>query len=230
MSDMTIEEAKQSITRIGKGLLMERAMESKIGAVLLDFENRGGWRAYENDDGSQRYDDAWKCLRAELPRQVDVGERQVRRLVAAAVAEGNIFGESIEMDRPDKGSLFPYDTMMKRPALPERTLRELARLNDSPADQKKAFAKVMEATNGNPTAKVAAQVVDTFTGDFQRNKAANKRERVQDAKLRVRVGLLVAAMESNLRLLGDSDAPDWVKAPMEKATAVVEEWYELISQ
>ncbi len=218
--DMNLDEARETLERIEKGLFMERAMDSKIGLVILDFDERGGWCRFQNDDGTQRYKNVFQCLRSELSSKLDVGARQVRRLVAAAVAERQLFGETLDSDA------VLVEPTMKRPALPERTLRELARLNDWPDKQKKAWERVMEMADGNPIAKVARQVVDTFTGDYQRRRDEKKarNERTKDPDMKKITQLLLLQLDADLKLCEDKSAPEYVLKKMQAAVKALEEW------
>jgi hypothetical protein len=222
---MDPKEARATIKRLGKGMVMERAMESRLGAVMVEFDRRRGWETFEDDDGCTRYGSCAQCLRSELAGTMNVDPRTIRRLFAAGRAEQNLFGPEIDQDKPEVGA---YDEKLKRPALPERTLRELARLNEEPVKQREAFERLMRMTNGNPTSKIASEVVDAITGDGKRKKDAKKREIVHDAQLKKRMMALYATQESNLRLLIDSDAPDWVVKPQERVLDILDEWLDLI--
>lgn len=225
LDQMDPKEARATIKRLGRGMVMERAMESRLGAVMVEFDQRKGWETFEDDDGCTRYGSCSQCLRSELAGVMNVDPRTIRRLIAAGRAEQNLFGPAIDQDKPEVGA---YDEKLKRPALPERTLRELARLNEEPQKQREAFERLMRMTNGNPTSKIASQVVDAITGDDKRKREAKKREIVHDANLKKRVMSLYAAQKSNLRLLMDSGAPDWVVKPQERVIEILDEWLDLI--
>lgn len=215
--DMELKEAQETLKRIEKGLFMERAMDSKIGLVILDFDERGGWSRFQNDDGTQRYKNVFKCLGSELSSKLDVGARQVRRLVAAAVAERQLFGETLDSS---------VVTIDHRPALPERTLRELARLNDWPDKQRSAWDRLMEMTSGQPIAKVAHSVVDTFTGDYQKRRDEKKarESRTKDPDMKKITQLLLHTLDADLKLCEDKSAPEYVLKKMQAAIKALEEW------
>lgn len=228
LDQMDPKEARATIKRLGRGMVMERAMESRLGAVMVDFDRRKGWETFEDDDGCTRYGSCSQCLRSELAGVMNVDPRTIRRLIAAGRAEQNLFGPAIDQDRPEVGA---YDEKLKRPALPERTLRELARLNEEPEKQREAFERLMRMTSGNPTSKIASQVVDAITGDDKRKREKKKqdqREIVHDAQLKKRIMSLYAVQELNLKLLLDSDAPEWVVKPQERVIDVLDEWLDLI--
>lgn len=221
VKDMDLKEAKASIARIEKGIAMDLAMDSKIGQLILDLDDRGGWMTFENDDSSRRYKNVTACLIREIEPKLDIQARQIRRYLDAAQAHFQLFGAEIE------GNVqIIVDPKLKRPAIPERTTRELVRLNDQPEKQRKAWDKLMEITDGKPTAKVAAQVVDTFTGDYQQKK--KKREVVQDPKLRKVALRLISSMDSNITYAEESNAPAWIIEGLARVRSSLESWHDRI--
>lgn len=223
VKDMTLEEADASIRKIEKAIVMDRAMDSRIGIEIWDLDERGGWMRYENDDGTRRFKDVTACLIASIEAKLDIQPHQVKRYLRAATAELQLFGREIDGQRQ-----LLVDPRLKRPALPERTVRELARLNDWPDKQKKAWERIMEITDGKPTAKVAQGVVDTFDGTYQKRKAARSLEVVQDPKQKKIALLLAGSMDDHIRLAEEKQAPKWVVDALYAARKKCEKWAELI--
>lgn len=220
---MDLKDAKVSIGKIEKGILLGRAMYSRIGVEIMDLDERGGWERFENDDGSCRYKNVIKCLVNEISGQVDIQKRQITRYLQAARAETQLFGKVI-----DGEIQVIVDPRLKRPALPERTTRELARLNDDPKKQKQAWERLMEITDGRPVAKVAQQVVDTLTGVYQKKKVARKRDVVQDPALKKVALMLVSSLDDDIRLAEEKKAPEWVIKKMAQTRVVLDQWANLI--
>lgn len=220
---MDLKDAKILIARIEKGIAMGWAMDSAIGQMIMDLDERGGWETFENDDGSRRYKSVAKCLINEISAKLDIQKRQVKRYLAAARAEVQIFGKVIEGEIQ-----VIVDPRLKRPALPERTTRELARLNDDPEKQRKAWERIMQITDGRPIAKVAQQVVDTMTGVYQKKKKARKRDVVQDPELKKIALMLESSMDDHIRLAEEKKAPEWVIKKLAQARVVLDQWATLI--
>lgn len=223
VKDMTLQEADASIEKIEKAIFLGRAMESRIGVEILDLDERGGWMRYENDDGTRRFRDVEACLLGKLSDKLDVQPAQIRRYQRAATAELQLFGRDI-----DGQVQIVVDPRLKRPALPERTVRELARLNDWPDKQKQAWERIMEITDGRPTAKVARGVVDTLDGTYQKRKRAKSLDVVQDPAQKKVALMLAGSMDDHIRLAEEKSAPPWVINALYEARKKCEKWAELI--
>lgn len=200
---MNLKEAKESIGRIEKGVTMAGAMDSKIGLLILDLYDRGGWMLFENDDGTRRYKDVTACLVSEMSAKMAVEPGQIKRYMRAATTELQLFGRDA-----DDHLKIAADPRLKSLALPERTVRELGKLNDWPDKQKQAWEKLMQITEGRPTARVARQVVDTLTGNYKKRKA--RKEVIYDAGLKKITLLLLGSVDEDVALAEDKKAPDWV--------------------
>ncbi len=61
---MDPKEARATIKRLGRGMVMERAMESRLGAVMVEFDRRKGWETFEDDHGGVRYESCSQCLKS----------------------------------------------------------------------------------------------------------------------------------------------------------------------
>lgn len=218
---MNLKEAKASIARIEKGVTMAGAMDSKIGLLILDLYDRGGWMLFENDDGTRRYKDVAACLVNEMSAKLAVEPGQIKRYMRAATTELQLFGRDA-----DDHLKIAADPRLKSLALPERTVRELARLNDKPDQQKKAWERLMEITDGKPTAKVTRQVVDTFTGDHQKRKA--RKAVIYDAGLKKITLLLLGSVDEDVALAEVKKAPDWVLDKFYATRRALLKWQDMI--
>lgn len=220
-TSMNLEEAKASISRIEKGVTMAGAMDSKIGLLILDLYDRGGWMLFENDDGTQRYKNVATCLVSEMSGKLAVEPGQIKRYMRAATTELQLFGRDA-----DDHLKIAADPRLRSLALPERTVREFARLNDWPDKQKKAWERLMDVTAGRPTAKVARQVVDTFTGDYKKRKA--RKAVIYDASLKKIALLLVGSVDEDVALAEDKKAPDWVLDKFYATRRALLKWQDMI--
>lgn len=205
-----LQEAKGLLGRIDKGIILGGIMASTIGEAVLEFENRRFWALYENDDGTQRYKSCAECFKHELASDVKLGDRQIRRLISHAKAERNLFGRQLELKKGRK-------------ALPERVGRELAKLNDEPDEQKKAFERLLALTNGKLIPKVAKKVVAAFTGEPKAEKKIE--EIVEDPGMKRWILRIKAVMDGHIRVLEDeADAPEYVLKKFQAAAKALERW------
>lgn len=221
-TSMTMEMVQKEIQGIEKGIIFNRASASWLGLKIVDLDERMGWVLFKNDDGTPRYSSVVRCLVSELSDKLDVTPEQIRRYIRHAQMELQLFGRDVEGDVK-----IIMDPRFKRPALPERTGRELARLNKWPDKQQAAWDKLMEATDGRPTAKVAKKVVDTFDGTFQR-KRSERREVIHDPQLKKVALMLIGSVDDHIRLAEEKKAPSWVVSKLVEARKSIEKWKNMI--
>lgn len=196
---ISVESAEDMCDRIRKGMVHHAATFAMLAEIILELDESGGWKLYEDDEGKQRYRDVWACLDDRVLRDLGSSKAVVKHYRRCAYAVAQLFGNlSSGVHAGTLPHSFPTDPQLKYPAMPEKAIRQLARLNDFPKDQRRAFDLAMQASNGRLTEKgVAIQVSRLLPSEPE--------EELSGAELRKWVGRLLGSFESNLKAMQEEE-------------------------
>jgi len=221
----SVEEADAICLRIKNGLVHHAASYLMLAELVLEMDESGAWKVYEDDDGGQRYRDVWVCLQNRVLEPLSMSKPVVVAMRRAALAYVQLF-QGLEVGKfQEKYPNIPWDEKMNRPVLPMRAMLKLAKLNDVPLLQERAFDLAMRVSNGKLTEKgVAIQVSRLLPGpDVEEDPEITDFAAMAKWLLRV-----IGSLESNIKAM-DEEVPV-PKKIVKKLKAVVKDLDDLYAK
>lgn len=144
---MNLDEAEAWVGKIRNAYAEAAGTQSYVRSLALEFDTRKGWEAFRDTDSEPLYEDVEGCLRAKL-RDLGMTQQRAHQLIAAAQVEQDVITTMVVRQEstsgPARGKVkdqIPTDKQ-GRPALNERILRPLTRL-DSAKDRQDAMSKAI---------------------------------------------------------------------------------------
>ena len=197
-SCLDIESADLMCDRIRNGLIHHAATYLMLAELVLEMDESGAWKMYEDHEGKRQYRDVWNCLEVKVLQPLSMSKPVVITMRRAALAFVQVFGQRDMAEIRTAWPKLPWDEKLDRPVLSMRAMLKLAQLNDEPEKQARAFRLAVQASDGKLTEKAVAIQVARLLPDSE-----DTEEEITDENLRQWVGRILASFESSLKAMED---------------------------
>lgn len=138
-STLPLDEARSLHERILKGYKHKGATDMAIRHLLYAYNRGNGWAA-------MGYKNLWTAFEGRLKHEYDIGASMMYKLIKQGVAEDQVG----ILPKAIGGESTGTRSRKHVQNLSGRALTQLAKLNDQPENQKKAFEKARLRAGNNP--------------------------------------------------------------------------------